>query len=93
MPILGLNEKHKGTKVSSARTLKNKREVALALFLCLEKNDPEAFVEILDAYLKVNKTELSKKTNLARSTVQGVFSKKGNPTLRTIASVVHEAVA
>jgi len=93
MPILGLNKKHKGTKVHSSKALKNKKEVALALFLCLEKNDPESFVEILDAYLSVNKTEISKRTKLARSTVQSVFSKKGNPTIRTIAHVVHEAVA
>lgn len=93
MPILGLNKKRRGTKVHPSKALKNKKEVALALFLCLEKNDPESFVEILDAYLNVNKTELAKKTKLARSTVQGVFSKKGNPTIRTIAHVVHEAVA
>lgn len=93
MPILGLNKKHKGTKILTSKALKNKKEVALALFLCLERNDPESFVEILDAYLDINKTEIAKKTKLARSTVQGVFSKKGNPTIRTIAHIVHEAVA
>ena len=93
MPIFGLNKKYKGTKVHTSSAFKNKREVALALFLCLERNDPESFVGILDVYLSVNKSEISKKTKLARSTVQGVFSKKGNPTIRTIAHVVHEAIA
>ena len=93
MPILGVNKKHKGTKVHSSRAFKNKKDVALALFLCLERDDPESFIEILDAYLDVNKVEIAKKTKLARSTVQGVFSKKGNPTLKTIAHVVHKSVA
>lgn len=93
MPNLGISKKHKGTKIHSPRAFKNKKEVALALFLCLERDAPEAFIEILDAYLDVNKAEIAKKTRLARSTVQGAFSKKGNPTIRTIAQIVHEAVA
>ena len=93
MPNLGTNKKYKGTKVQSSKAFKNKKEVALALFLCLERDDPEAFIEILDTYLDVNKAEIAKKARLARSTVQGAFSKKGNPTIRTIAQIVHEAVA
>jgi DNA-binding phage protein len=58
------------------------------LFLCLEENNPESFIEILDAYLDVNR-----RANLSRTTVQNAFSSKGNPTIRTIAQIVHEAVA
>jgi len=41
----------------------------------------------------IPQAEVAKKAQLARSTVQGAFSKKGNPTIRTIAQIVHEAVA
>ena len=84
MPNLGANKKYKGTKVQSSKAFKNKKEVALALFLCLERDDPEVFIEILDTYLDVNKAEIAKKAWIARSTVQGAFSNKGNPTIRTI---------
>ena len=56
---------------------------------CLLENDPEAFVEILNEYLDVNRSRVAKNANLARSTVQEVFSKKGNPTLKTLAKIVH----
>ena len=68
-------------------------KVAEALLQSLEENDAEAFLEILDAYLKVNRTKVAKETNLSRTTVQNALSKKGNPTIRTIAKIVHQAVA
>ena len=86
-PKKGLS-KHNPTKA-----FKNRKEVAIALFLCLEENDPESFIEILDAYLDVNRSEIAERASLSRTTVQNAFSKRGNPTLRTIAQIVHEAVA
>jgi DNA-binding phage protein len=59
----------------------------------LLQNDTEAFIEILDAYLKVNRSRVAKKTRLSRSTVQQALSKNGNPTLKTIARIAHESVA
>lgn len=76
-----------------AKSFKDRKRVGLALLECLEENDPESFVEILDAYLQVNRTEIAERAHLARSTVQQAFSKHGNPTLRTMAKIVHEAVA
>lgn len=64
-----------------------------ALLQCLVENDAEAFMEILDSYLRVNRTQVAENANLPRSTVSLAFSKKGNPTLKTIAKIVHEAVA
>jgi probable addiction module antidote protein len=72
---------------------KSHEKVAEALLQSLEENDAEAFLEILDAYLKVNRTKVAKETNLSRTTVQNALSKKGNPTIRTIAKIVHQAVA
>lgn len=72
---------------------RNKNEVAKALLECLIDNDTEAYMEILDAYLCVNRTQVAHKTKLTRATITQAFSKKGNPTLRTIAKIVHESVA
>ena len=93
MPSVPLKGKRNSLSHSPSRSFKNRKEVALSLFMCLENNDPECFIEILDAYLSVNRSEIAEKANLARSTIQNVFSGKGNPTLRTIAQIVHEAVA
>ena len=77
----------------ASELFKNKNEVAKALLECLIENDTETFMEILDAYLCVNRTKIAYKTNLTRATITQAFSKKGNPTLKTIAKIVHEAVA
>lgn len=71
---------------------KNKNEVAKALLECLIDNDTATFMEILDAYLFINRTKIAQGTKLTRATVTQAFSKKGNPTLKTIAKIVHEAV-
>ncbi len=71
---------------------KSHEKVALALLTSLEEGDPEAFLEILNVYLDANRTKVSKDTKLSRSTVQNALSKKGNPTISTIAKIVHHAV-
>src|SRR5689334_15227318 len=76
---------------NASDVFRNKNEVAQALLECLIENDTQAFMEILDAYLSVNRTHIAQKTNLTRATITQAFSKKGNPTLKTIAKIVHEA--
>jgi DNA-binding phage protein len=93
MPAIGQNNKIKTLKHDPKRGFKNRQLVSIALLQALENNDPEAFVEILDGYLQVNRTEIAKKAHLARSTVQLALSKGGNPTARTLAKIVHQAVA
>lgn len=88
-----LKKGKKGVIHHPERSFKNRKEVAVALFMCLEDNDPESFIEILDAYLDVNRREIARRANLSRTTVQNAFSIKGNPTIRTIAQIVHKAVA
>jgi probable addiction module antidote protein len=94
MPILGLNKKEKNNvfDYKPEETFLNHEKVANALLECLADNDTEAFMEILDSYLRVNRKEVAKKAKMSRSTVQQAFSKSGNPTLKTIAKIVHEAV-
>jgi DNA-binding phage protein len=71
---------------------KNK-DVAEVLLQCLIENDTETFMEVLDTYLCVNRTHVTENATLARSTISQAFSKRGNPTLKTIAKIVHEATA
>jgi len=68
-------------------------KVAEALLQCLEENDSSAFLEIINTYIYVNRTKVAKETGLSRTTVQNALSSKGNPTIRTIAKIVHRAVA
>ena len=68
-------------------------KVAEALLQSLEENDAGAFLEILDAYLRVNRTKVAKAAKMSRTTVQNDLSRNGNPTIRTIAKIVHRAVA
>jgi probable addiction module antidote protein len=93
MPIL---KNKKGARFSSHRPqnfFKSHTKVAEALLQSLEDNDAGAFLEILDAYLQVNRTQISQETLLSRTTVQKALSKTGNPTIKTIAKIVHHAVA
>jgi probable addiction module antidote protein len=92
MPTLQLNKKTKLQRHNPKSFFKHFDKVAAALLESLVQNDTEAFIEILDAYLEVNKAKVAKKTGMSRSTLQSALSKKGNPTLKTIARIVHESV-
>lgn len=67
------------------------QKVGAALLECLVDNDTETFIEILDSYLRVNRLQVAKKAKISRSTVQLALSKGGNPTLKTLAKIVHES--
>ena|SRR5437868_5309082 len=66
-------------------------KVGEALLQCLIDNDTATYIEILESYLRMNKLQVAKKAKMPRSTVQLAFSKSGNPTLKTLAKIVHEA--
>ncbi len=89
MPILKNKKGLLSVKHKPSDFFKSHEKVAKALLDSLKEGDAAAFLEILDAYLRVNRTKVSKETKLSRTTVQNVFSKKGNPTIRTIAKIVH----
>ena len=72
-------------------TFMDHQKVCAALLECLIDNDTETFIEILDSYLRINRLQVSKKAHMARSTVQLALSKNGNPTLKTLAKIVHES--
>lgn len=93
MPALKANKKAKLRRHTPSQFFKDFDKVGTALLESLIENDTEAFIEILDAYLKVNRAQVAKKAKMSRSTVQHALSKRGNPTLKTIARIVHESVA
>jgi len=70
----------------------NHAKVGAALLQSLLENDTEAFIEILDSYLRVNRSRAAKNAHLSRATVQQALSKKGNPTLKTLAKIAHHEV-
>jgi DNA-binding phage protein len=65
--------------------------IGAALLQALIDNDVETYMEILDSYLRVNRSIIAERSDLSRSTVSLALSKKSNPTLKTIAKIVHEA--
>jgi probable addiction module antidote protein len=91
IPRLKIHDEKKLTEFKPEDFFKNHHNVSIALFQSLAENDTEAFLEILDSYLRVNRTQVAKEADLSRSTVSLALSKKGNPTLKTIAKIVHEA--
>lgn len=93
MPTFQANKKAKLQPHDARSFFQDVDKVGTALLESLVENDTDAFIEILDAYLKVNRAKVAKKSGLSRSTVQHALSKKGNPTLKTIARIVHESVA
>lgn len=93
MPILSLKKGIKLTKHHPEKSLKDFDKVGAALLECLIENDTEAFIEILDGYLQVNRSKVAKQAHIARSTIQQALSHKGNPTLKTLAKIVHESFA
>lgn len=59
---------------------------------CLANNDPEGVIEVVRIYLKMlNKKKLIKKSGLKSSTLYKSLKAK-NPTLKTLATIVHYAI-
>lgn len=56
---------------------------------CLENNDPEGVIEVINSYLELsNKASLAKRAHMARSTLYYSLKQK-NPTLKTLAKIMH----
>ncbi len=93
MPIQKNKKRGRSLEHRPQAFFRSHKKVAEALLQSLEDNDAGAFLEILDAYLQINRTKIAQETLLSRTTVQKALSKKGNPTIKTIAKIVHQAVA
>jgi DNA-binding phage protein len=73
------------------KELLNSQEMANAVFECLENNDPEGAMEMIEIYLEaVNKAKHMRQTKLAKSTMYSAL-KHRNPTLKTLAKILYKA--
>jgi DNA-binding phage protein len=74
------------------KSLLNEKLIAQAFWECLKSNDPEGAMEVLSAHLSaLNKVHLAEEIDLPRSTVYYALKNK-NPTLRTVAKLIHSGV-
>lgn len=80
------------TKCNPEETLLDEKLVANAIFECLKENDTEALMEIVDGYLSaLNRSKFSRDKKIPRSTIYHSLRRR-NPTIKTLAKIVHTAV-
>lgn len=92
MSILRLKKGVKLTKHDPFKTLLDEKLIAQAFWDCLKENDPEGAMEIIAAHLNaLNKVQFAKESEIPRSTVYHSLKSK-NPTLRTVAKMIHCSV-
>ena len=86
-------KKNTGIRLSNPREeLLNEELIGQAIWECLKNGDPEGVIEVIHIYLDaVNKTQLAKENDIARSTVYHTLRSK-NPTVKTLAKLVHACI-
>ncbi|NGX53871.1 MAG: hypothetical protein K1000chlam4_00591 [Chlamydiae bacterium] len=90
MPIVSAKRGIKSKKFDPAKKLRNLNFVAKVFFLALLENDVEAALDTLNGYLMaIGKTDLAKQGEISASTVYHALSQGANPTLRTVAKLLH----
>jgi DNA-binding phage protein len=78
-----------GNEHNPSDYLTNPDNIGKAILECLENNDPEGVMEVIAIYLEaVNKTKLSHENELHRQTVYSAL-KHRNPTVKTLAKLMH----
>ena len=71
------------------KTLTNERLVAQAFWECLRDNDPEGAAEVLAIHVTaLNKSRMAREEDIPRSTIYHSLRNK-NPTLKTVAKLIH----
>lgn len=93
-PIVKKPKKLKTKRYDPARKLRNPKFVAEAFFQALSDNDVDAALDALEGYLMATgKATLSREGNIAPSTVYNALSEGANPTLKTVARLLHAVAA
>lgn len=73
------------------KTLMNEKLVSEGILECLKENDTEALMEIIEGYLNVlNRSKFSRESKVPRRTLYHALRKR-NPTIKTLAKIVHAA--
>lgn len=71
------------------KDLLNEQFIAQALWECLKDNDPDGVIELSEAHLSAkNKSKIVEEHDLPRTTIYHASISK-NPTLHTLAKLVH----
>jgi DNA-binding phage protein len=66
--------------------------IGRAIWECLKDGDSEGVIEVIRIYLEaVNKTQIAKENDMARSTMYHTLKSK-NPTVKTLAKLVHACI-
>lgn len=97
--ILSKNKRILKLRLNTGVRLSNPREELLdedfigrAVWECLKEGDSEGVIEVIQIYLEaVNKAEIAKEADLARSTMYHTIKSK-NPTIKTLAKLVHACI-
>lgn len=67
----------------------DQRNIGNVIMECLIENDPEGVVEAIGIYLKaLNKEKFRRKAAIGKSTYYNLMKSK-NPTIKTLAKIVH----
>ena len=83
----GLGKEH-----TPSEYLTDPKNVGNAILECLENNDPEGVMEVIAIYLEaVNKSKLSQENAVHRQTIYSALRHK-NPTVKTLAKIIHSSV-
>lgn len=74
------------------KALMDEERIGRAIWECLKNGDSEGVIEVIQIHLKAcNKTQLAKEAHLPKTTLYHSFRSK-NPTIRTLAKLVHACV-
>jgi DNA-binding phage protein len=86
-------KKDTGIRESNPREeLLNEELIGLAIWECLKNGDSEGVIEVIQIYLEaVNKTQMAKECDIARSTMYHTLKSK-NPTIKTLAKLIHASL-
>jgi probable addiction module antidote protein len=77
------------TRHDPSAVFKNHKEIKAALAEALIDGDKEAFVEILEGYIRAhNILEVCRRTGLSRTVVYEAIGEGGNPSLDTLCKIM-----
>ena len=86
---LNLNKVPGLTRANPLKELIDPEKTGLAILECLQNNDPEGVMEMVSIYLDaLNKAHLRKRSKLPKSTMYSALRHR-NPTIRTLAKIMH----
>ena len=78
-------------RVHPLEELTDRKQIALAVFECLQNNDPKGAMEMVAIYLDtLSKSKLRKETDLAKSTMYSMLQHR-NPTIKTLAKIMYSS--